>query len=153
MKKVLFTFFFFSLLVVGAQAQKASCSKTCTKSEAAACAAKAPSAAMTSSCHDNSAAAAKVDAMDESIESRIDPATGFTYYVRKETSAHTGDASYVNVTFDPTTNSFVNAPAGDAVKATTTGHKSCSGATSGKSCCTAKGAAASTTKTTEKVKS
>ena len=162
MKKILFSLFFFSMMIVGAQAQKASCAKSCTKSAAASahCQEKAPSAASTAS-FNNSDAAMKVASLDASIETRKDAATGNTYYVRKETCAHSGTVSYVDLSFDPTTNTFVNvspvkaagAASGCGSKATSASGKSCcaTGATAGKACCAGKGAAGS--KTAEKVKS
>jgi hypothetical protein len=160
MKKILFSLCFFSFMIVGAQAQKASCAKSCTKgtaASAAACQAKAPSVATAESVN----AAAKVASMDASIETRTDPGTGAVTYVRKETCSHSGTVSYVDVTFDESTNTFVNvspvhgtgksAGCGTA-KAASAGGKGCcaSGASAGKSCCASKGAAA---KTAEKVKS
>jgi len=149
-------------MVVGAQAQKASCTKTCTKSSAAsaACHEKAPSAASVTTGTGNSVAAAKLASMDASIETRTDPATGNVSYVRKETCSHSGTVSYVDVSYDATTNSFVNvspvktsgSATGCGSKATTTSGKACctSGAAMGKSCCAGK---AGSTKTAEKVKS
>src|SRR5688572_13068508 len=110
MKKIIFSLFFFCLLIAGAEAQKASCAKTCTKSgaaSAAACHQKAPSAAQAVST-ENSDAAAKLASMDASIEKRTDPATGSTTYVRKETCSHSGTVSFVDVNYDATTNTFVN---------------------------------------------
>lgn len=164
MKKIIFSLFFLSMMVVGAQAQKASCAKSCTKSAAtsAHCQEKAPSAASTAS-FNNSDAAMKVASMDASIESRKDAATGNTYYVRKETCAHSGTVSYVDVAFDANTNTFVNVSpvkaagsaggSGCGSKATSASGKACcaTGASAGKSCCAGKGAAAS--KNVEKVKS
>ncbi len=144
-------------MVVSAQAQKANCSKPCTKSVAA-WQAKAPSAAMASG-SETSAYAAKVAAMDQTIETRTDPVTGNVSYVRKETGCHSGSVSYVNVSFDPATNSFVNVSpmtmeGGQAVstKAGTPSGKACCAAHagSGKSCCAGKVASA---KSGEKIKS
>jgi hypothetical protein len=142
MKKVIFSLFFFSFLIVGAQAQSTSCSKTCTKSAASStsCAAKAPSVAMNADgCH--STAAAKVASLDNTIEKRTDPVTGNVSYVRKETSAKDGAVTFVDVMFDATTNTFVNV---SPVKMEGSG---CSKASAGKACCASKGKAA------EKVKS
>lgn len=157
MKKVIFSLFFCSFLVVGANAQKSGCSKSCTKS-AAACTVKAPSAADAES----NAAAVKLASMDASIETRTDAATGAVTYVRKETCAHSGVVSYTDVTYDAASNTFVNvspihmegAAGGCQGKATSaSAAKSCHGgsATAGKSCCGGKGTAAA--KPAEKVKS
>jgi hypothetical protein len=97
--------------------------------------------------------------LDATIETRTDPSTGAVTYVRKETCSHSGAVSYVNVNFDPATNTFVNvSPTGTGSgascgsKATSASGKSCgSGASAGKSCCAGKGAA--TAKTSEKIKS
>lgn len=161
MKKFLFSFFIFSFMVVGANAQKANCSHPCTKS-ASACTAKVPSSSAASV--ENSAAAEKVAAMDETIETRKDPITGEMFYVRKETSTTDGTVNFVNVSFDPESNSFVNvSPVAvegtnhcTSAKATSAKGKSCcaSGAASGKACCAGKSASTtSTTTTTQKVKS
>jgi len=156
MKKFLLSFFFFSLMVVGAQAQKACCSKMSTKS-AASCEAKVSSVA-TASFTESSTDAAKMASRDQTIETRTDP-IGNVSYVRKETCAHSGSVSYVNVSYDAATSSFVNVSpvkmeGGHSCtsKATSTSGKSCcaAGAASGKSCCAGKAASA---KTTEKIKS
>ena len=70
MKKILFSFFFFSKMIAGAEAQKASCSNPCTKSTASttSCQAKAPSAVSA----ETSEAAAKLASMDASIEKRTE---------------------------------------------------------------------------------
>jgi len=161
MKKFLFSLFLISFIVVGANAQKASCSHSCTKS-ASACTTKVPSSSAAGI--ENSAAAEKVAAMDETIETRKDPITGEMYYVRKETSSTDGTVSFVNVSFDSEANAFVNvAPAAvegtnhcTSGKATTSSGKACcaSGASSGKACCAGKAASTtSTTTTTQKIKS
>lgn len=159
MKKFLFSLCFFSFMIVGAQAQKASCGKPCTKSttaSASSCHDKAPSAASTTS-GANLDAAAKLASMDASIETRTDPATGNVSYVRKETCSHSGSVSYVDVSYDATTNTFVNVSpsktmgSGCGTKATSASGKACctSGAAMGKSCCAGKAGA----KSAEKVKS
>ena len=56
MKKVLFSLFFFSLMIAGASAQKADCSKTCGSKATASCQAKASSTAAVT----NDEAAAKL---------------------------------------------------------------------------------------------
>ena len=161
MKKFLFSLFFFSLMIVGAQAQsKAACSKTCTKSEAAACKATSPSTASTAmtSDVDYNASAAKLAANDPTIQVHTCPVTGSVSYTRKETNAANGQVASVDVSYDAATNSFVNVSpvkaegSGCGTKAATVSSKSgCSGAAAqGKSCCAGKGAAV---KSTEKVKS
>ena len=152
MKKVVFSLFFFSFMIIGAQAQ--SCAKTCSKSASAgtSCHAKAPAAAFSGDT-DNSTAAAKLASLDATIETRTDPITGGVFYVRKETSSADGSVSYVDVTYDATSNTFVNVSpmkaAGCGSNATGVSSKpGCAGsAASGKSCCAGKGKAA------EKVKS
>ncbi|HZV71949.1 MAG TPA: hypothetical protein VFG10_20570 [Saprospiraceae bacterium] len=156
MKKFVFSFFLFSLMVFSAQAQKAACCKPGGKS-AAACHATVPSAASA----ETSAAAAKVAAMDQTIETRTDPITGTVSYVRKETAVADGSVSFVSLNFDPVTNSFVNvSPAmteeghNCATKATSASGKACTakGTAAGKSCCAGKTATAATPKP-EKIKS
>ncbi len=153
MKKVIFSLFFCSFLVLGANAQKASCSKTCTKgSSASACTAKAPgsSAALTSD-SETTAAASKLASMDASIEKRTDATTGVVTYVRKETCAHSGSVSYADVSYDATSNTFVNVSPMKMEEGAKTGKASCtSGASAGKSCCASKTGAV---KSAEKVKS
>ncbi|MEO5907323.1 MAG: hypothetical protein ABIQ11_11390 [Saprospiraceae bacterium] len=160
MKQFLFSLFFFSLMIVGAQAQsKAACSKTCTKSEAAACKATAPSTAMTSDV-DYNVSASKLAANDPTIEVKTCPITGAVSYSRKETNIANGKVSLVDVSYDAASNSFLNVSpvkaegtgTGCGSKATSVSSKSgCStGAAQGKSCCPSKGAGV---KTAEKVKS
>ena len=160
MKKFIFTFFFFSLMAAGLQAQKSSCAKSCTKSSSAsvACQAKAPAAAST----ETEAAAAKLASMDATIETKKCPATGTVSYAKKVTNQD-GQVSLVDVTYDANTNSFVNvAPSKMEGSATGTGcsptkavganGKACcaSTASAGKSCCAGK---ATGVKSAEKVKS
>lgn len=139
MKKVIFSIFFFSLMVVGVQAQKSSCSKS-------SCAAK-PAAAMNSSCGepktastasatDVNAAAAKLASMDPSIEARTCPVSGTVSYVRKENGAKVGEVTYVDLTYDATTNSFVNVSPVKMGGANSCGAKGASG--SGAGCCAGK---------------
>ena len=144
MKKFIFSLFLFSLMVCSAQAQKAACCKPGGKSSAA-CEMKAPSAVSA----ENSAAAEKVAAMDQTIEKRTDPITGAVSYVRKETAVADGSVTFVSLSFDPETNSFVNVS-----PTATTGGKSCctKGAMTGKSCCAGKVAAAKPEKTSRAVK-
>lgn len=157
MKKVLFSIFLFSALALGVQAQKSSCtnSKSCTAKPAAACESKST----TSATGVNGDAAAKLASMDATIEAKTCPVTGTVSYVRKETSTN-GTVSYVDVSYDATTNSFVNvAPStmqgheGCGAKGTSASGKSCCAggakSTSGtKSCCAEKGKQTSTTSTT-----
>jgi len=154
MKKFIFSLFIFTLCVVGAQAQKSACCKA--GSNSAACTAKAP-ASVSASAEESSAYAAKVAASDESIETRTDPITGNVSYVRKVSNATDNSVSYVNVSFDPVTNSFNEVPATTeshncGMKAASTNGKSCCthGAAAGKSCCAGKVASA---KPGEKIKS
>ncbi len=160
MKKVLFSFFLFSVMAVGVQAQKSACSKTCTAKPAAgvsSCEGKSASVATTG----GNTAAAKLASMDSSIETKTCPVTGTVSYVRKETCAHSGTVSYVDVNYDATTNTFVNVSPMKmegkkecGTKGTSANGKSCcagksSAATStsgaGKSCCAGKTSAATTT--------
>lgn len=150
MKKFIFSFFLFSFMVLGANAQKAACCKPGGKSSAS-CEMKAPSAVSV----ENSAAAEKVASMDETIEKRTDPITGVVSYVRKETATADGSATFVSLSFDPVTNSFVNvAPSmmGEnhncSMKSAGSGKACCAkGAASGKSCCAGKAASAKSEKT------
>ena len=152
MKKFIFSLFFFAMMVAGADAQKASCAKTCTKSAAnsAACQSKAPSVAAANTT-DNSIAAAKMASLDPSIETKTDPVTGNVSYVRKETCSHSGTVSYVDVSYDATTSTFVNvSPMKTEETGKASGCGSKSAAAGGKACCAGKGSAA---KSAEKVKS
>jgi hypothetical protein len=163
MKKFIFSLFFFSMMIVSAQAQKTSCAKTCTKSSAAsaACKSQAPGAASVSTA-DLNAEMAKVASMDASIETRKDPATGNVSYVRKETCSHSGKVSYVDLSYDASAGSFVNvspmkmegksAGSGCSSKATSVNGKACcsKGVADGKACCAGK---AASMKSAEKVKS
>lgn len=160
MKKFIFTFFFFSLMAAGLQAQKSSCAKSCTKGTSAsvACQSKAPAAASV----ETDAAAAKLASMDASIEAKKCPVTGNVSYVKKVTNQE-GQVSMVDVTYDPATNAFVNV-APSKMEANSTGSgcssktavgangKACcsSSAAASKSCCAGKGAGV---KSAEKVKS
>lgn len=139
MKKVLFSIFFFSLMVVGVQAQKSSCSKS-------SCTAK-PAAAMNTSCGDQksastassadvNAAAAKLASTDPTIESRTCPVSGTVSYVRKEQGATASEFTYVDLSYDPSTNSFVNVSPVKMNGASGCGAKGTS--TSGAGCCAGK---------------
>ncbi len=153
MKKFIFSCLFFSLLAFGAQAQHA-----CCKAGSKSCEAKAPSSASASVVSpENSAAAAKVAASDETIETRTDPITGNVSYVRQVSAENSAEASFVSVSFDPVTNSFVNVSpmsmeeGHNSSMKSSNGKSCCSmGNTSGKSCCSGKTASA---KPGEKTKS
>jgi hypothetical protein len=141
MKKVLFSFFLFSVMAVGVQAQKSACSKSCAAKPASGvstCEGKSTSVATTNS----NDAAAKLASMDASIETKTCPVTGTVSYVRKETSAGNGSVSYVDVNYDATTNTFVNVSPMKMEGGKECGTKGT--ATSGKSCCAGKSAATST---------
>ncbi len=145
MKKVLFSFFLFSVMAVGVQAQKSACSKSCTAKPAAgvsSCEGKSASVATAG----GSDAAAKLASMDASIETKSCPVTGTVSYVRKETCGHSGTVSYVDVNYDATTNTFVNV---SPMKME--GNKDCGSkgtSANGKSCCAGKSAATSTSGST-----
>lgn len=141
MKKVLFSFFLFSVMAVGVQAQKSACSKSCTAKPAAgvsSCEGKSTSVASTS----GSDAAAKLASMDASIETKTCPVTGTVSYVRKETCAGSGSVSYVDVNYDATTNTFVNVSPMKMEGKKECGTKGASA--NGKSCCAGKSTATST---------
>lgn len=167
MKKILFSLFFFSVMVIGAQAQKSSCAKSCTAKPASAAASchSNSGAASTASvnpvhCTAPSSAAAKLAASDPTIETITCP-DGTVCYKRKVTDASTGQAAYVSLSYDAASNTFVNvAPStmegaschGKATgTATSTAVKSSCTPASGKACCAgkAKSASATTTTTTE----
>jgi hypothetical protein len=140
MKKVLFPFFFFSLMVVGAQAQKSSCAKSCAAKPASAsvsCVSKGSAA----SASETSMAAAKLASMDQTIETRTCPVSGTVSYVRKE-NGQNGSASFVDVNYDASTNTFVNVSPVKGESASNCGSKTKSA--SGKACCAGKGKATST---------
>lgn len=163
MKKILFSLFFFSVMVIGVQAQKSSCAKSCTAKPAAAAASCHSNSAATASvnpaeCTAPSSAAAKLAASDPTIETITCP-DGTVCYKRKVTDASTGQAAYVSLSYDASTNTFVNvAPStmeggschGKATGSATAVKSSCTPA-SGKACCAgkAKSASATTTTTTE----
>ncbi len=148
MKRFLFSTLFFSLMVVGAQAQNSGCSKACTAKQASSksCDGKSTSTAGVSTVE----AAAKLASMDESIETITCPVSGKVSYAKKETTAK-GEVSYVDVTYDAETNTFVNASPMkmEAGKGCSSGQKAagcCAGkSTSSKSagCCSGKSASTS----------
>lgn len=158
MKKVLFSLFLFSAMAVGVQAQSSSCAKSCKAKPAgttASCDSKSSSA-------DANAAAAKLASTDASIEAKTCPVSGTVSYTKK-VSEKNGSVSYVDVSYDAASNSFVNvSPVKGADKGASCGPKNTSGsgkscgsgsatATSGSkspACCAGKGKSASATTTT-----
>jgi hypothetical protein len=127
MKKVLFSLFLFSAMAVGVQAQSSSCSKACTaKPAGSACEMKSASSA------DANAAAAKLASTDSSIEAKTCPGTSAVCYVRK-VSEKNGKVSYVDVSYDATTNTFVNVSPVKGNKEASCAPTSTSA--SGKGCC------------------
>ena len=146
MKKVLFPFFFFSLMVVGAQAQKSSCAKSCAAKPASASVScdskKSSTASMDAS--ETSMAAAKLASMDQTIETRTCPVSGTVSYVRKE-NGQNGTAKFVDVSYDASTNTFVNVSPvkGEGAANCSPGAKSASG----KACCAKKGKATTASST------
>ncbi|MEP6647807.1 MAG: hypothetical protein ABJC12_12030 [Saprospiraceae bacterium] len=147
MKKFIFSIFLFSLMVFSANAQKAACCKPGGKNSAG-CQAMAPSAVSV----ENAAAAQKVAAMDQTIETRTDPITGNVSYFRKESASADGNATLVSVSFDPVANVFVNVPPSmmEEANATSTSPgttKACCSKGAGKSCCSGKATAAKPEKT------
>ena len=135
MKRFLFSAMLFSLMVVGAQAQSSSCSKKCTAKQASSksCEGKSASTASASTID----AAAKLASMDESIVANTCPVTGKVSYAKKET-AKNGEISYVDVSYDAETNTFVNA---SPMKTSEAKASSCSGkSASAKGCCAGKSA-------------
>lgn len=159
MKKVLFSIFFFSLLAIGAQAQKSSCAKSCAAkpaSASASCGSKSSSSVATLNSMETTTAAAKLASMDPTIESRTCPVSGTVSYVRKETSGNSQKVSYVDVSYDASSNTFVNmSPSkmegghegcGTAKAASASGKGCCAGtAAAGKACCAGKGKATKAT--------
>lgn len=134
MKRFLFSTLFFSLMLVGAQAQSSNCSKKCTSKQASSKSCQGKSASATADAGTATIeAAAKLASMDESIESKTCPVSGKVSYSKKETSAN-GEVSYVDVNYDAETNTFVNA---SPMKVEET--KACSGKKA-KGCCSSKSA-------------
>jgi hypothetical protein len=135
MKKVLFSLFLFCAMAVGVQAQSSSCAKSCAaKPAGASCEGKSSVSAADAS------AAAKLASTDSSIESKK-CADGSVCYVRKVGGQNNEIASYVDVKYDASTNTFVNVSPSKSTKS----GASCApknASAGGKSCCTA-GAAAS----------
>ena len=135
MKKVLFSLFLFSAMAVGVQAQNAACAKSC--------AAKPAGSTCDSKSASTDAAAAKLASTDATIETKTCPGTNAVCYVRKVSETN-GSVSYVDVTYDATTNTFVNVSPMKSTKETSCTGKSASGA---KACC-APGAAKTKTAST-----
>ena len=137
MKKILFSFSLLLCFAFAAQAQHACCSKsTADKGGKSSCEVKVASAS-TPIPSEYQTAAAKVASLDATIEPRTNPVTGEVTYVRKETSAHGGEVSFVALNFDPATSTFVNvSPTQVAAKENT---QSCGSSTKSasntKSCC------------------
>jgi len=142
--------------VVGVQAQAPGC---CSKSKTASgksCESKSSTASTASV--NTVEAAAKLASMDESIEAKTCPVSGKVSYTKKE-SNKAGEVSYVDVTYDAETNTFVNASPMkmEQGKACTDKQKAagcCSGksasATSSAGCCSGKkGAKSASTSTNE----
>jgi hypothetical protein len=142
MKKVLFSIFFFAVLIAGVSAQKADCSKSCgsKSASAASCQAKA-GATSTASADETAAAAAKLASMDKTIESRTCPVSGTVSYFRKEAQPD-GGVKQVDLQYDAASNTFVN-----VAPSTMKGQESCGSgaksASSSKSCCAGKATNAS----------
>ena len=126
MKKVLFSLFLFSAMAVGVQAQSSSCAKSCAaKPAGTSCDSKSAASA------DANSAAAKLASTDASIEVKPCPGTDKVCYVRK-VSEKNGSVSYVDVTYDASTNTFVN------VSPSKSNEASCAPkgtSASGKACC------------------
>jgi len=136
MKKVLFSLFLFSAMAVGVQAQNAACAKSCAaKPAGATCDSKSATSA--------NAAAAKLASTDATIETKTCPGTNEVCYVRKVSETN-GTVSYVDVTYDATTNTFVNVSPMKSTKEAGCSGKNASGA---KACC-APGAAKTKTAST-----
>lgn len=143
MKKVLFSIFFFAVLIAGASAQKADCSKPCGSKSAStsttSCQAKAGATSTASA--DEAAAAAKLASMDKTIESRTCPVSGTVSYFRKEAQPG-GGVKQVDLQYDAASNTFVN-----VAPSTMKGQEGCGNeaksASSSKSCCAGKATNAS----------
>jgi len=152
MKKVIFSIFFFSLMVVGVQAQKSSCSKSSCTAKPAAATATCDHMSGSAASAETTAAAAKLASMDPSIETRTCPVSGTVTYVRKEEGAKKGEYTYVDLAYDATSNSFINvAPskmegaAGCSAKGTSANGKSCCAGSAGSgACCAGKSKSAQT---------
>lgn len=154
MKRFFFSTLFFSLMVVGVQAQAPSC---CSKSKTASSkSCESKSSATSTASASTVDAAAKLASMDESIESKTCPVSGKVSYTKKESNT-AGEVSYVDVNYDAETNTFVNASPMkmEGGKACTDQQKAagcCSGksasATSAAGCCSGKNASKSTSTST-----
>jgi hypothetical protein len=141
MKKVLFSIFFFAVLIAGASAQKADCSKSCGSKSASASSCQAKAGTATTASVDEAAAAAKLASTDKTIESRTCPVSGTVSYFRKEAQPG-GGVKQVDLQYDATSNTFVN-----VAPSTMKGQEGCGSASksasSGKSCCAGKATNAS----------
>jgi len=156
MKKILFSLSLLLSLTFGVQAQHACCSKSAAAKGA--CEMKVADAS-TPIPSEYQTAAAKIASLDASIEPRTNPVTGEVSYVRKETSAHSGEVSFVALNYDPNSSSFVNvSPTQVAAEAnntqgcgstakTASTKSGCATGASGKSCCADKSKSASTAST------
>ncbi|HEX5112410.1 MAG TPA: hypothetical protein VFV79_06170 [Saprospiraceae bacterium] len=136
MKKILFSFSLLLCFAFAAQAQHACCSKSADKGGKSSCEVKVASAS-TPIPSEYQTAAAKVASLDATIEPRTNPVTGEVTYVRKETSTHNGEVSFVALNFDPATSTFVNvSPTQVAAKENTQScGSSAKSASASKSCC------------------
>lgn len=138
MKKFIFSAFLMALMIAGAQAQSSGAAKACCSKGGSANAAACESKVASVSATDQEAyamAAAKLASTDASIETRTSATDGQVSYVRK-TSQPDGSVSFVDVTYDATTQSFVE----KTIEAKPTSAKAakacCAGKTGGsKSCC------------------
>lgn len=160
MKKVLFSLSLLVCLAFAAQAQHSGCSQSCTGKSKSSCEVKVADAA-TPIPSEYQTAAAKVASLDATIEPRTNPVTGEVTYVRRETSTHNGEVSFVALNFDPATSTFVNvSPTQVAAKENTQGcgasaknasnskMSCCAAGSSSKSCCADKAKTTSATSTT-----
>lgn len=141
MKRIFFSLLFLSALALGASAQNSTCAKTCAAKKgtaASSCQSKVGVANAVPSQYQK--AAAKLASMDTNIEQRTSE-TGEVSYVRKETCAFSGSVAYVDLSYDPAMNTFVNVSPAQVEKATTSG---CSGAAKATSATSCSGAAKTT---------
>jgi len=157
MKKILFSLSLLLSLSIGVQAQHACCSKSAAAKSS--CEVKVADASKPIP-SEYQTAAAKVASLDASIEPRTNPTTGEVSYVRKQTSSHNGEVSFVALNYDPNTSTFVNvSPTQVAAEAnntqgcgssakTASAKTGCAPGASNKSCCADKTKSASTASTT-----
>ena len=125
MKKIML--FLILLVGVGLTTMEA---QTCKKSTAA-CSKKSTTVATSNSSHcgGSATAAAKLAALDESIETRTCAKSGNVSYVRKETNSGTGSVIFTSVEYDSELGKFVN-------MSPTAAKSCCKGAKAG--CCASK---------------